>query len=436
MGDNDNISNDDAYDDTLNGDKIEIKMPHSDTEEKIDESLFESKVEDMLKDPSRIYNGRSNKLIFRSEDTDLKLFHKLYNVTTPIIAFTLNSEENFEFIYLDKGSIKSVYDDFGTIILTDVTDDDIHLQLYVDIIFPRAIESGEDYLVEHIIDKCIIHYNNNHDKPFVPKILSIITTSFSKLHIAYPNYAKKFISTLTIYNKNDEHELVTSSSDEHLHSYPKLIKEFPFLCRPYIFTIVIYLIAFIVNGEGYTDPLIVAALLIFYVLLASIKGLMVHLLRKIDIFNIFNIPSKRCKNRRLSVKLFIPFSKLASYRKEYNLLKELWKPDLNEFVKNHYDSIYSERQSHELYSDWNGEALINSKWERFGRFYYHCIWHIFNVFLIFSLSMIYQSYPKNLAISIINIILGFFLLLFEVRKIFFDPVKYLSVGSSYLSKYN
>ena len=82
------------------------------------------------------------------------------HVTTPIIAFTLNSEENFEFIYLDKGSIKSVYDDFGSIILTDVTDDDIHLQLYVDIIFPRAIESGEDYLVEHIIDKCIVHYYN------------------------------------------------------------------------------------------------------------------------------------------------------------------------------------------------------------------------------------------------------------------------------------
>src|SRR2546430_1533642 len=119
MGDNENISNSDAYDDTFNDEKIEIKTPHSDTEEKIDENLFESKIEDMLKDPSRIYNGRSNTLIFRSDDTDLKLFRKLCNVTTPIIAFTLNSEENFEFIYLDKGSIKSVYDDFGTIILTD-----------------------------------------------------------------------------------------------------------------------------------------------------------------------------------------------------------------------------------------------------------------------------------------------------------------------------
>ena len=80
MGDNDNISNDDAYDDTLNGGKIEIKMPHSDdTEENTDENLFEPKIKDMLKDPSRIYNGRSNTLIFRSEDTDLKLFRKLCN---------------------------------------------------------------------------------------------------------------------------------------------------------------------------------------------------------------------------------------------------------------------------------------------------------------------------------------------------------------------
>src|SRR5688572_19119218 len=100
MGDNERLSNDN---DILNDDKVEIKIPHSNTEEKTDDdgsSLSESNIENMLKDPSRIYNGRSNVLIFRSGDTDLKLFRKLCNVTTPIIAFILTSEENFEFLYL------------------------------------------------------------------------------------------------------------------------------------------------------------------------------------------------------------------------------------------------------------------------------------------------------------------------------------------------
>ena len=129
---------------------------------------------------------------------------------------------------------------------------------------------------------------------------------------------------------------------------------------------------------------------------------------------------------------------MATYRKEYNLLKELWKPDLSEFVKNHYNITYSDKQSHDLYSNWNGEALINFKWERFGKFYHHCTWHIFNVFFLFSILMIYpdEYFSKNLVISSINIILGCFLLLFEVRKFIFNPIKYLSVGSNYLSKYN
>ena len=162
---------------------------------------------------------------------------------------------------------------------------------------------------------------------------------------------------------------------------------------------------------------------------------MFHILRKIDIFNIFNIPSKRCRNKRLSVKLFIPFSKLASYRKEYNLLKELWKPDLNEFAKNHYDCIYSERQSHELYSNWNGEALVNIKWDHFGKYYYYWNWHIFNVFVIFSFLVIYPNFPTNLTVRIINIVLGLFLLYFEVRKFIIKPLNYLSSPSNHLSKY-
>ncbi|CAB4414171.1 unnamed protein product [Rhizophagus irregularis] len=104
--------------------------------------------------------------------------------------------------------------------------DNIYIYVILPIIFPKAIEIGEDYLVEAIVDKYIVHYNNNYDKCFAPKILSIITTSFSELHNTYPNYAKKVISTLTIYNSNKNHDLKMRNTDkEHLESYSDYTKD-------------------------------------------------------------------------------------------------------------------------------------------------------------------------------------------------------------------
>src|SRR5436305_2605181 len=99
--------------------KIEINTQNSADGE-------EEKIKTKLRDPSRIYNGRSNALIFKSEDTNLQPFRELYNEMTDIIAFTLNSEGMFEFLYWNKESnqsIKSAADDLDKIILTDNDDD-------------------------------------------------------------------------------------------------------------------------------------------------------------------------------------------------------------------------------------------------------------------------------------------------------------------------
>ena len=255
MGDN-ILPDDNNY--TSNDSKIEIKI---DIEEKTDDD----KIKDMLKEsyPSRIYKG-INTLIFRSkegrskEDTDFNLLLDFINrnnpslrqlshamtLSEPIIVFILNSKEKFEFLHWDE-SIKAVCDDLGKIILMN-EDDDMRLKLYADVIFPMAIKSNEDYLVEHIIDKCIIHYNNNYNKPFATKILSIITTSFSTLHDTYPNYAKKFISTITIYGKSN----LRFSSDKHFQSYDykeskeekEEKEEVPYhILSPYVFSIIMHM---------------------------------------------------------------------------------------------------------------------------------------------------------------------------------------------------
>jgi len=148
-------------------------------------------------------------------------------------------------------------------------------------------------------------------------------------------------------------------------------------------------------------------------------------------------------NKRLSVRLFIPFPKLVTYNdKTKNVKKSLSPlhyikkllciPDANNFVKNHFDHW---ERSFDLYSEWNGEAIINFKWDHFGKYYYYWYWHTFNIFQFFSVLIIYPSYPKTLPVCVINFILGAFLLSFEVRKFLFRPISYLLNPMNHLSKY-
>jgi len=146
--------------------------------------------------------------------------------------------------------------------------------------------------------------------------------------------------------------------------------------------------------------------------------------------------------RRTSVELFVPFIKFATYPPKptrSNFLEKLFliptSNESNEFIKNHYSKKYSkisEIQSCDLYSDWNGEALINFKWDHFAKFYHYCNWFIFTIFLfVFAFSNVYPT-----KFLIIDIILGLFLLLIEARKFIFNPKKYVWTEINYISKYD
>ncbi|CAG8759604.1 3887_t:CDS:2, partial [Dentiscutata erythropus] len=74
----------------------------------------------------------------------------------------------------------------------------------------------------------------------------------------------------------------------------------------------------------------------------------------------------------ITIKLLLPLPKFVSYPESYNTWKELWKPLPSNFVR----SIDGE-----LYKYWNGEALLNFKWNTYGRKYYMAIWLFYAILL-------------------------------------------------------
>uniref|UniRef100_U9TW85 Uncharacterized protein n=1 Tax=Rhizophagus irregularis (strain DAOM 181602 / DAOM 197198 / MUCL 43194) TaxID=747089 RepID=U9TW85_RHIID len=223
-----------------------------------------------------------------------------------------------------------------------------------------------------------------------------------------------------------------SIDDEHHYSYEN--DSFEIIFNK--FTNQPIIIEMIVN---YLDDITKFTLYASYILQAAIKcrkgDIIDHIIEKcIDHYNknpenihLFKIVTNHISEirkynhyypfskKRSAIKLYIPLPQFASYNTNYNPVKEFFLgPEKNEFLKL--------KDSH-FYSDWNGEALLNFKWKKFGRFYYYINWLVYIAFLItFSLA-IHGNFQK--VFFIISAILGFFqLLFFEVRQFLWNMKKY------------
>ncbi|KAF0447038.1 transient receptor potential cation channel subfamily a member 1-like [Gigaspora margarita] len=109
-----------------------------------------------------------------------------------------------------------------------------------------------------------------------------------------------------------------------------------------------------------------------------------------------------------------PFPNFATYDEDEDdsFLKKLFRPRFSHFIN---------IDNKTFYDTWNGEALINFKWNTFGRKYYLAI---LMVYLVFSGSFIIVatlsndiSWPCQKILLIITITLGFWYLFVEIRDI-------------------
>ncbi|PKK71495.1 hypothetical protein RhiirC2_828062 [Rhizophagus irregularis] len=104
---------------------------------------------------------------------------------------------------------------------------------------------------------------------------------------------------------------------------------------------------------------------------------------------------------------------------EYNWILELINPQPSPFV---------ETINRDIYKTWNGESLINFKWDNYGKYYYAIIWIGFNVFLgcftaAASVPQINSNDQSHLLIA--SFILGLIHLSFEVRQFIYSPSKWI-----------
>ena len=115
-----------------------------------------------------------------------------------------------------------------------------------------------------------------------------------------------------------------------------------------------------------------------------------------------------------------PYIKFVNYPQDYNWLLELIKPQHSPFI---------ETINRDIYKTWNGEALINFKWNTYGKYYYGIIWIIFMALLgcFTAAATISQQYIDDVVqkqLLIASIVLGFIHLSFEVRQFIYNPKKW------------
>jgi len=125
--------------------------------------------------------------------------------------------------------------------------------------------------------------------------------------------------------------------------------------------------------------------------------------------------------------LIIPYPKLFNYDHDYSFWKEFCKPKSNIFI---------ELDTMELYKHWNGQVILDFKWNAFGFNYYIGIW-ITNIMLMICSATVATTQlsddRRNTLLAII-IILGLFHLNFEIRRFVWNPVKYISDLWNYFGK--
>ena len=136
------------------------------------------------------------------------------------------------------------------------------------------------------------------------------------------------------------------------------------------------------------------------------------------------------KQKSSSVITFmIPYIKFVNYPKDYYWLLDWIKPKPSPFV----ETVHCK----EIYKTWNGEALINFKWNTYGKYYYALIWIGFIAFLgcftvVATLPQEYLTEEKKEILLNASIILGFIHLSFEIRQIIYSPIKWINDFWNYL----
>ncbi|GBB98779.1 hypothetical protein RclHR1_03320005 [Rhizophagus clarus] len=289
-------------------------------------------------------------------------------------------------------------------------------------------------LIEEIYEKCITNFEKDSRNNIM--FLSIITSRMPLLNEYYPEYISRYSSETTMIIDSSTYTTRHMKINLHLDpffrcpqvinlsrsiwwlKYNNLIKKL----RKYNWKIhtTLIIIQFLIFS-----PIFPIYFFIFFILS---KHHFINDIEKSDLLSIYFLivdrisskPSEISKHTTPMINFMDPYIKFVNYPQEYNWFVELFKPKSSPFVK---------AINRDIYKTWNGEILIDFKWNKYGKYYYLVIWIGFILLLgcftaAATISKQYIDDNIRNKLLIASIIFGFIHLSFEVRQFIYDPIKW------------
>ncbi|GBB86178.1 hypothetical protein RclHR1_12620005 [Rhizophagus clarus] len=253
----------------------------------------------------------------------------------------------------------------------NVKDDKESLLKHGVVLLKYAVSERNVELIEDIYKKCMNYFKEDpkNNKVF----LSIITSTMPLLNIYYPEYISRYSLETTMIT-DSFYKIEYRNEDLHLYTFLQLQ----------------------IGSIWYKYEMLMNKLVV-------------------------NHAYKDRNTIMPTITFMNPYIRFVNYPRDYNWFFELFRPQPSPFVRT---------INNDIYKTWNGETLINFKWNTYGRYYYSLIWIGFMVLHgCFSAAVtippqhINENTRKQLLIA--AFILGFIHLIFEVRHYTYNPTKYL-----------
>ncbi|KAF0556441.1 transient receptor potential cation channel subfamily a member 1-like [Gigaspora margarita] len=308
-----------------------------------------------------------------------------------------------------------------------IENEDLLTKLYGQELLNFYLKTKKYEIVEKLYNK-FFYKTENHN--FLEKIrsLEIFTLSFIEL-TQYPQILREFLSYTSFIHPTfifENTEFNKFFSEPHLQNHIKYLQPFfisniseAFFRFFNILTLIPRLFILLV---------VCIVLFIFclpYYFLISNKfsspfELTGYIIEKIILEKIPKFIKKSTYKEFKYIVLIFPLPKFSSYESKYNYWKELIFP---------IPSIFSKHQFPELYKSWHGEALINFKWNAYGKYYFFAIFIFYFIFMLCFLVVAtineLSNNTQNLLL-IITIILGSLHLTFEIRQCINSPLSWIT----------
>ncbi|EXX64204.1 hypothetical protein RirG_145060 [Rhizophagus irregularis DAOM 197198w] len=291
-----------------------------------------------------------------------------------------------------------------------------------------AIKDQRLKLIDDIYKKCINYFEQDlrNNRMF----LSIITSTMPLLNEYFPDYVSRYSLEILMITDYHFYDIKYQHSKLHLDSfqYPQILN---------LTNSILWLKYNMWIGklsETHLILFIVIQLLSLFIILIflPIYFVMFYILSKYLYINdfytngalslYFEIIKLFSKRKTTPVITFmIPYINFVNYPKDYNWFWELISPQPSPFV----NTI-----SNDIYKTLDGEALINFKWNMYGKIYHSIIWIGFMALLgcFNAAAKIPKQYIGDDVLNhllIASIILGFIHLSFEVRQLIYKPERWM-----------